>query len=181
MTGLVSPRQQRGPLLGDAVEVVCFQQHDASPGNPVDRPDVGFEQRFADGGRDFAPDRNLCVAADTADFFGRAFAVAVRRIQGFVYGRDRRMVFAAGEIVRQHPRHRNLAFGGFGQRNADRVAEPVGQQRADARSRLDPSFAVVARFGDAQVQRIAHLLGAHGRRQHPVGLHHHADVARFDR
>ena len=54
-----------------------------------------------------------------------------------------------------------------GQREADRVADALGQERPDAGGRLDQSGRWGTRLGHAQVQRMVDRL-----REHPVGLDH---------
>ena len=44
-----------------------------------------------------------------------------------------------------------------GQRDADRVADPVGEQRAHADGALDRAGERRARLGDAEVERVRHL------------------------
>ena len=62
---------------------------------------------------------------------------------------------------------RVLELGVLGERDADRVAQPVGEERADPDRALHPSVLALARLGDAEVERVvpaeAVLLGGEGR------------------
>ena len=91
------------------------------------------------------------------------------------------MVLPSGKVVAQQTGDRNLPFGGFGQRYADRVTDSVGQQGSDSDGRFDPSLAVVSGFGHPEVERIGHTLFLHGGDQQAVGVYHHPYVARLDR
>ena len=51
-------------------------------------------------------------------------------------------------------RHGNFVHAVFRERNADGVADAVGQQRADADGALDAAILAVAGFGDAEVNRV---------------------------
>ena len=62
-----------------------------------------------------------------------------------------------------------------GERDADRVADPVDEQRAHPDGALDRARERRARLGDAEVERVRHLLG-----EHPVGADHRRHVARLD-
>ena len=85
------------------------------------------------------------------------------------------------EVLDQKPRYGDLVLRGLGQRDADRVADAVGQQRADAHGALDASFESVSGLGHSEVDRIVHPLGLHGLDQKSVGGDHHARVARLHR
>ena len=61
-------------------------------------------------------------------------------------------------------------------RDADRVADPVHQQRAHADCALDPARERRSRLRHAEVQRVRDLVG-----EHPVGPDHRRDVRRLDR
>ena len=74
------------------------------------------------------------------------------------------------------PRDLDLLDRVGGQRDAERVADPVGQQRADPDGALDRAGERRPGLGDAEVQRVGHLLG-----QPPVGLDHHRHRRRLDR
>ncbi len=63
-----------------------------------------------------------------------------------------------------------------GERDADRVADPVGEQCAQTDCALDRARARRPRLGHTEVQRIRHTSG-----QHPVGADHRRHVARLDR
>ena len=62
------------------------------------------------------------------------------------------------------------------ERDADRVADALGQERAEPDRRLDRADAGRARFRDAEVERVLDLVG-----EHPVRLDHHARVGRLQR
>ena len=85
------------------------------------------------------------------------------------------------EMVGEQPGHGYFVFGRFGQRDADRVADAVGEQRADPHGALDAPFQSVARLGDAQVDRVGHPFALHRLDEQPVGGYHHARVARLHR
>ena len=76
---------------------------------------------------------------------------------------------------------RVLELGVLGERDADRVAQAVGEERADPDRRLHPSVLALARLGDAEVERVvpaeAVLLGG----EEAVRLHHHQRVRRLHR
>ena len=63
-----------------------------------------------------------------------------------------------------------------GERDAERVADPVREQRADPDRALDRARERRSRLGDAEVQRIRHLRG-----EHPVGADHRRHVGCLDR
>jgi hypothetical protein len=63
-----------------------------------------------------------------------------------------------------------------GQRDADRVADPVREQRPHPDGALDRARERRAGLGDAEVEWVRHLLG-----EHPVGADHRRHVARLDR
>ena len=69
----------------------------------------------------------------------------------------------------------------LGERDADGVADAVGQQRADADGALDAAVLAVAGLGDAEVERVIpvgpELEQARG--EHAVGVDHHLGVARL--
>ena len=71
----------------------------------------------------------------------------------------------------------------LGERDADGVADAVGQERADADGALDAAVLAVAGLGDAEVERVvpvgAELEQAGG--EHAVGVDHDLGVARFHR
>ena len=85
------------------------------------------------------------------------------------------------EMVDEELRDGNFVLGRFGQRDADRVADAVREQRADSDGALDASLQSVARLGDAQMDRVGHPLAIHRVGQQPVGGYHHARVARLHR
>ena len=82
-------------------------------------------------------------------------------------------VIADGDLVRRI----------LGERNADRVAQAVAQQRADADGALDAAVLTVAGLGDAEVQRVIPVRPQLGqaRGQQPVALDHHLRVAGLHR
>ena len=94
------------------------------------------------------------------------------------YGEDAR---AVGEVADEQLRHGNFVLRGLGERHADRVADAVGQQGADAYGALDAPLQSVSGLRDAQMDRVAHSLGLHRFDQQPVGGHHDARVARLHR
>ena len=63
-----------------------------------------------------------------------------------------------------------------GEREADRVADALGEQRADAGGRLDQPAGRRTRLGHAEVQRVVDGLG-----QQPVRVDHHRHVRRLHR
>ena len=68
-------------------------------------------------------------------------------------------------------------FGRIGrERDADGVADPLRQQRAQPDRGLDRSDSWRARFGHAQVERVVDLVG-----QHPVRLDHHQRIGGLQR
>ena len=85
------------------------------------------------------------------------------------------------ELLDELLRHGNLVFGRLGQRDADGVADTVGQQRADAHGALDAPLEAVARLGHPEMYRVVHPLGIHRLDQQPVGVDHHARIARLHR
>ena len=172
--------QKERPLLGHAVEVVGREQHDPSVGNRVDIGDAGLEQPGADLPGYLARDDGRTAAPDAVRLGRHAATVLVGAVQRLVHIGDRRVILAAGKVGGQRPGDRNLPLGSLGKRNADRVSDAVAEQCSDADGRLDATLAVVARLGNAQMQRIAHSLATHRGDQHPVSLHHHAHVARLD-
>src|SRR3989449_2817745 len=63
-----------------------------------------------------------------------------------------------------------------GERDTDRVADALGEERPEANRRLDRPDAGRARLGHAQVKRVVDLVG-----EHPVRLDHHARVGGLQR
>ena len=88
---------------------------------------------------------------------------------------------ALREVPYQQFRHGNFVLRGLGQRYADRVADAVAEQRPDTYGALDTPLDAAAGLGDAQVDRIVHILGIHRRDQQPVSGDHDARVARLHR
>ena len=88
---------------------------------------------------------------------------------------------AMAEVIGKKLRDGYLVFGRFGQRDANRVADAVGQQRADADGTLDAAFQTVAGFGYSQMDRIGHRFTVHRFAEEPVGGDHDAGVARLHR
>jgi len=86
-----------------------------------------------------------------------------------------------GELLDELLRHGDFVLGGLGQRDANRVADAVGQQCTDAHGALDAPLEAVARLRHTQMNRIVHPLGIHRLDQQPVGVDHHARVARLHR
>jgi hypothetical protein len=101
------------------------------------------------------------------------------RVRGRRRGRPRRaLVVAAGE----RERDRNLLHGILGQRDADRVADAVLEQRADSDRALHPAVDAVARLGDADVERVGRPAGRarlEPRGEQPIGLDRDLRVARL--
>ena len=80
----------------------------------------------------------------------------------------------------------NFVFGVFGERDADRVADAIGKEAADADGAFDPAVLAVAGFGDAEMNRVVPAtLGAiqfvEARDEQAVGLDHHLRVRRLHR
>ena len=67
---------------------------------------------------------------------------------------------ALREVPYQQFRHGNFVLRGLGQRYADRVADAVAEQRPDTYGALDTPLDAAAGLGDAQVDRIVHILAA---------------------
>ena len=69
----------------------------------------------------------------------------------------------------------------LGERDANRVAQPVGEQRADSDRTLHSTILALARLGHAEMQRVvpseAILLGG----EEAVGLDHHERVGGLHR
>src|SRR5881628_1354252 len=63
-----------------------------------------------------------------------------------------------------------------GERDTDRIADALGEERPEANRRLDRPDAGRARLGHAQVERVVDLVG-----EHPVRLDHHARVRGLQR
>jgi hypothetical protein len=69
----------------------------------------------------------------------------------------------------------------FCQRDANRVANPLCQQRTDPYRALDTRVHPVPRFRDAQVQRVVHALLVHALDHQAVGGEHNRHAARLER
>jgi hypothetical protein len=60
----------------------------------------------------------------------------------------------------------------FGEGDADGVAESVEEETADADGAFDAAVFAVARFGDAEVERVVHVFLRHALHEQAVGLDH---------
>ena len=69
------------------------------------------------------------------------------------------------------------------QRNPNRIADPIGQQRADADRAFDAGVFAFAGLGHAEMNRIVPIRAflAQARDQQPIGIDHHFRIARFHR
>ena len=140
---------------------------------------VGVERR-ADAGRDRR-------AADGALAGGERFGGAPgedERIEAErrLLGRELVLDVLRGERD-QRARDGDFVDAVLGERDADGVADAVGQQRADADGALDPAILAVARLGDAEVERVIPVGPEleQPRGEEPVGVDHHLGVARLHR
>ena len=143
--------QDRGPQLGRRIL-----------GQGFDHPPVGRQLGVNQG--------SLYIAPPT---------ISRRRIALRIF--DGELPAAAGKMIDQKLCYRNLVFGRFGQRNADRIADTVRQKRSDTDSTLDAPLDPVPCLGDAQVERIIHPFPLHRVHQKPVGRHHDPRIARLHR
>ena len=91
-------------------------------------------------------------------------------------GDQHRAALAESERLQDLPADLDLLDRVGGEADADRVADPVGEQAAHADRALDRAGEGRAGLGDAEVQRVGHASG-----EHPVGADHRRHVARLDR
>src|SRR5579862_85475 len=122
----------------------------------------------------------LPAEAHAAEVEGMRFPAAIRkRIE-----RERDDLRApAGRLGHEGSRDRYLVDAVFGQRDADGVADAVGEQRADADGAFDAGVFTVSGFGYAEVDGVIPV-GAFGRQaggEESVGVDHHLRVARLHR
>ena len=164
-------RLGRGVLVaaahGHRLAVVEVEDRGAQLGRGVGRQGL----QLAESGRKLAVDERGLHGAATA-VFGRGVTLRTAHFEA---------AFAAAEVVGEQLRHGYFVFGSFGERDADRVADAVGQQRPDAHGALHPSFESVAGLRHPKMDRVVHPLGLHRLREQAVGGDHHARVARFHR
>ena len=73
----------------------------------------------------------------------------------------------------------DFGFGVFGEGDADRIAQAIFEQRADARGGFDAPVFPVAGFCHPQMERVIHALGHHFVDQQAVRLNHHLGIAGF--
>ena len=91
------------------------------------------------------------------------------------------MTAALRYIFCQMIRHGDFTLGIFRKAHAQRVANAVGQQCADACRALDAPVLALAGFRHAQMQREVHALVGHGLAQQAHGAHHDHGVGGFYR
>lgn len=90
------------------------------------------------------------------------------------------MTFASGDVITEHGGDGYLALRGLAERDADGVAQALGQEGADAYGALDAPVLAGAGFGDAEVQGVVHALGLHADGEHAHGIGHDHGVAGLD-
>ena len=91
-------------------------------------------------------------------------------------GDHHRAALAQAERLEDLPADLDLLDRVGGERDAERVADAVREQRADADGALDRARERRPRLGDAEVQRVRNLRG-----EHPVGPDHRGHVRGLDR
>ena len=84
-------------------------------------------------------------------------------------------------MIDKHFCHRYFVLGGLGERDTNRIANTVREQRADTHSTLDSALKTVARLGHSEVDGIGHTLLLHSLNQQAVGVYHNARIARLHR
>src|SRR6266540_3125587 len=89
---------------------------------------------------------------------------------------ERRAAELEAERLEEHPRDADLLHRIGGERDPDRVADPVGEEDAETRRALHRPGDERPRLGDAEVERVLEAL-----REEPVRLHRHRDVVRLER
>ena len=67
----------------------------------------------------------------------------------------------------------NFFLRGFGEGNADRVAQAIGQEGGNACGAFDPAVIAITGLGDAQVQGVLEALSIHAMGHQPIGRQHH--------
>ncbi len=118
--------------------------------------------------------------AEVIDFLRYAADVLERVDGNLLDGFDWRVIRTLVVSLHQGPRHGNLVFGGFGQRNADGITDAVFQQSADSHGGFDASVLGFAGFSYAQVERVGlQAFLVQPLHQQAVGFHHHLRVAGF--
>ena len=100
---------------------------------------------------------------------------------------SRRLQRAGGRhpqfAINERFRYRNFVDAVLGERNTNRVANSVRQQRTNANRALDPGVFPFARFGHPKVNRVIPVWAffIQSRRQQPICRNHHLGIARFHR
>src|SRR5450755_1893161 len=109
------------------------------------------------------------------DGFGQLEDVHLHAAAGRTRG-DLGAAFADPERLEDLPADWHFLDWIGGERDADRVADSVGEEHAEADAALDRAGAQCARFGDAEVERIVALDG-----EHAIRGDRRADVMRLER
>ena len=92
-----------------------------------------------------------------------------------------RSLCTTAHIVTQFDSHRHLILRGLAQRDTDRIADALMEQRTDAYCTLDATILGIARLCHSEMQREVHSLPIHLRHKKPHRLHHHHRVRSLDR
>ena len=126
-------------------------------------------------------DHRHIVATNVANRSGaaarRIFVVELRGLLSRNFG----VSGASHHIFGQFVSHRHLHLGSLAQAYAQRVANAVGQQCANAHGTLYASVLALAGLCHAKVQRKVHVLHAHHAAQQAHRAHHHLRVRCLDR
>ena len=126
---------------------------------------------------------------DALDFHLRRSAAAIFEgvpghfVPGKIGDRFGKLRPLRGDEIDEGARHGDLVDGGFGEADADGVADAVGAERADPDGALDPAVLAVAGFSDAEVDGIIPIVTEFGETgdKKPVGLDHDLGIARLHR
>ena len=128
------------------------------------------------------PDNHRRVSASNVTHgTGRAVGGAEIVEVGGCFARNEGMAAALRHVFCQMIRHGYFALGIFRKAHAQRVADAVGQQCADACRALDAPVLALAGFRNAEVKREIHALVRHSLAQQAHGAHHDHGVGGFYR
>ena len=121
------------------------------------------------------------LSADVAHL-SRGASLIGEGIEGQRDGRNLRVAASTSCVAfYQLPRHGDFRFGGLGQRNTHRIAQPVFKQRADADRAFDAPILTISGLRHTEVQRVVHPLVIHSFDQQAIRLHHDLRVRGFHR